>query len=107
MLILASIGMKYLYVADWVYYVILVAAALIVLILSPVEDKNKPLDKAEHKIYKRRAALIAALKLVVCIGFNLIGLDNLFVAVAYSFATLSFMLIAGRIKNRLGSSKML
>ena len=101
MLVIVSIGMKYPYMTDWVYYVVLAAAALVVIVLSPVEDKNKPLDEIEHKVYKKRAIIIAAIELTVSILFKLIGMDGLFIAVVYSFAVLGFMLIVGRIKNHL------
>lgn len=99
MLIIVLSGMKYLPVSDLVYYAVLAGAVLIVFLLSPVEDKNKPLDEIEHKVYKKRAVLIAASEVVIGIVFKLIGLENLFAAVAYSFAALSLMLVAGKIKN--------
>lgn len=41
MLIIVSIGMKYLSMAEWVYYAVLLAMALVMFVLSPVEDRNK------------------------------------------------------------------
>ena len=99
MLIVVSIGLKYLHLADWVYYAVFVAATLVVLVLSPVEDRNKPLDEIEHRVYKKRTILIAATELLIGIVLKLMGLDNLFVAVVYSFVVLSFMLVAGKVKN--------
>lgn len=100
MLIIVSIGMKYFSVAEWVYYVVLALSAIVVFVLSPVEDRNKPLDEIEHKIYKKRAVIIAAAEILVGFVFKLAELNNLFVAVVYSFATLNFMLIAGAVKNK-------
>lgn len=105
MLIVVSIGMKYLYMAEWVYYVVLAAAASVVLILSPVEDRNKPLDETEHKVYKRRTILIMTAELVIALLLKLAILDALFVAIAYSFIALGLMLITGKIKNRFDLSK--
>ncbi len=99
MLIVISIGLKYLHIADWVYYAVLVAATLVVLILSPVEDRNKPLDEIEQKVYKKRTMNIAAAEVMVCLALKFVGYDNLFVAVVYSFAVLCFMLVAGKVKN--------
>lgn len=99
MLIVVSVGMKYLSLTEWVYYAVLFVAVLIVIILSPVEDRNKPLDEIEHKVYKKRAVIIAAIELLISGLFKLAGLDSLFVAVVYSFAILGFMLVAGKIKN--------
>ena len=50
MLIIVLVGIKYLYLTEWMYYVVLLAAALVVIVLSPVEDKNKPLDEIEHRV---------------------------------------------------------
>ena len=98
-LIVVSIGLKYLHLADWVYYAVLVAATLVVLVLFPVEDRNKPLDEIEHRVYKKLTILIAATELLIGIVLKLMGMDNLFVAVVYSFVVLSFMLVAGKVKN--------
>ena len=105
MLIVVSIGLKYLHLADWVYYAVLVAATLVVLVLSPVEDRNKPLAEIEQKVYKRRTILIAAVELTLAMLLKLLMLDDLFIATAYSFVVLSLMLIAGKAKNRFELSK--
>lgn len=105
MLIVVSIGLKYLHIAEWIYYAVLAAATLVVLVLSPVEDRNKPLDDIEHKIYKRRTVLIAAVELTLALLLKLLMLDDLFIATAYSFIVLSLMLIAGKVKNRFELSK--
>lgn len=99
MLIIVSIGMKHLSPADWVYYAVLAASVFVILVLSPVEDQNKPLDEVEHKVYKRRTMLIAAVEVVICFSLWMMKLHNLFAAVVYSFTVLGFMLIAGKVKN--------
>lgn len=99
MLIIVLVGIKYLYLTEWMYYVVLLVAALVVIVLSPVEDKNKPLDEIEHRVYKKWAIFIAAAEFLIGLAFKLAGLDNLFVAVVYSFVVLSFMLAAGKVKN--------
>ena len=105
MLIVVSIGLKYLHLADWVYYAVLVAATLVVLVLFPVEDRNKPLDEIEHRVYKKLTILIAAVELTLAMLLKLLMFDDLFIATAYSFVVLSLMLIAGKAKNRFELSK--
>ena len=105
MLIIVSIGLKYLYLADWVYYTVLAVSTLVVLVLSPVEDRNKPLDETEHKVYKRRTVLIAASELVIALLLKLLISNSLLVATVYAFFALSLMLIAGKVKNRFDVSK--
>ncbi len=103
MLIIVSIGMNHLYIADWVYFIFLAVSSLIVIILSPVEDKNKPLDEKEHKIYKKRTVIIFMIEVAICFVFKLVNLHSIFVAMVYSFTILAFMLIAGQAKNRMFS----
>lgn len=105
MLIVVSIGMKCLYMAEWIYYVVLAASTLVILILAPIENKNKPLDETERKVYKKRAILIATVELIIALLLKLLISDNLFVATVYSFFALSLMLIAGKVKNRFDLSK--
>lgn len=100
MLIVVSIGMKYLSLTEWVYYAVLLAVALIVLVLSPVEDRNKPLDEIEHKVYKKRAIFVLTAELLIGFALKLAGLGNLFVAVVYSFVVLNVMLLLGWVKNK-------
>lgn len=94
-------GMKYLPVANIVYYFVLTAAVLIVFLLSPVEDKNKRLDETEQKVYKKRVVIISMVELVICLNFKLINWDSLFITVIYSFVMSSIMLLSGKIKNNL------
>lgn len=98
-IIIVLAGIKYISVLDIVYYVVLTAEVLIIILLSPVEDRNKPLDEIEEKVYKNRIIFITSAEFVISLLFKVIGLDNLFDVVVYSFVVLSCMLIAGKIKS--------
>lgn len=76
---------------------------LIIMVLSPVEDKNKPLDEIETKIFKFRARIIASAYLAVIILGLILGYKNFSFVLALSLAVLSFMVILGLIKNKLNS----
>lgn len=64
----------------------------------PVEDKKNPLDEIEYKVYKKHTIFLTAAELMLGLTLKLVGLDNLLVAVVYSFAVWDLMLIAGKIK---------
>ncbi len=98
-IVIVLFGIKYIPVWNIVYYVVLAGGVLVVILLSPVEDKNKPLDGIEQKVYKKRVVFIAAAEFVISLLFKAIGLDSLFTVVVYSFVVLSCMLIAGKIKS--------
>ena len=99
MLVVVSIGLRYFCVADGVYYVILGISIFVILILSPIEDKNKPLNEIEHRIYKKKTTIIVVVELVIYLIFKFVKLDNLSEAIIYSFAVLSIMFIVGKIKK--------
>ena len=61
--------------------------------------RNKPLDEIEHRVYKKRAVIIAAAEIAVSVVFKLTSLNSLFAAVVFSFAVLCFMLVVGKVKN--------
>lgn len=71
-----SIGMKCLYVIHWVYYVLLVASAIVVVLLSPVEDKNKPLDKIEQSVYRIRSWFVISIEIIIVVIFDVVNLAN-------------------------------
>lgn len=98
MLIIVSLGLKYLSLIEWVYYVVFVLTIIIICVLSPVEDKNKPLDEIEYKVYKKRTIVITITETFIGFMLVIIGINNLFVAVVYSFVALSAMLIVGKVK---------
>lgn len=101
MIILVSVGMKYLLFVDMVYYVILAISALIIFVLSPAEDKNKPLDKIELKVYRKRTLLILLVELIICILSNVIDLRTVSISIIYNLAVMSVIILLGILKSTL------
>ena len=62
MLILISLGFRYLELKIYSIFLIILSS-IIIIILSPVEDSNKPLDEKEIVIYKKRALVVWAAEL--------------------------------------------
>lgn len=84
--------------SDIVILFFLAVASLIIFLLAPVEDKNKPLDDKEKIVYKHRTdTVLVALIAVALISFFI--LKPFCISVVVSEMTLSFMLILGTIKN--------
>lgn len=98
MLIIVSLDLKYISFAEWTYYAVFILAIIIICVLSPVEDKNKPLNEIERKVYKKRTIVITITETIIGFMLVIIGINNLFVAVVYSFVALSTMLIVGKVK---------
>lgn len=99
MLIIVSAGIKCFSAPDLAYVIAFLAGLFVVLILSPIEDKNKPLDEIENKVYKRRTIIITFVEFTIGLFFKLLGLNGFFVSIIYSFVVLGIMLIFGKVKN--------
>lgn len=102
MLCLVSIGLRQAIFSDAVLYVISAVSAVTVFAVSPVEDKNKPLDEAEFNVYRKKARIILAAEFLICIALGLLKLHSFFSAMTYELACMSIMLLAGMIKNHRG-----
>lgn len=72
----------------------------IILYLSPVEDKNKPLNQVEVKVYGNRARLILFIEIVVMLVMIVLKQQQVAYCIAAEFVALSIMLILGFMKNK-------
>lgn len=80
--------------------VITVLAAVIILILAPVENINKPLDADEKVVYRQKTIFILGGLIILEILFWIIGQHPLSLCIAIALMSLALMLIFGRIKNK-------
>jgi len=74
-----------------------------IILLSPVADANKPLDKIEEKVYKRRAIIISIIQLgTVLLGvyFDIVAIARI---VTLALATVHLMILAGLLRARSNS----
>lgn len=73
--------------------------SIVIFIISPVADANKPLSKNEHKVYGRRARVILTVILAISAGLAFFNLLIIVACIGTAISTLSIMLILGLIKN--------
>lgn len=93
--------MKYLALDNIVYCLMILVSGAVILILSPVEDKNKPLDDSELKVYKNRASSILLIEMIAFIVSKLLNLQSVFIAICYAMLILSILLVVGKMKNKM------
>ncbi|MEG2813783.1 MAG: accessory gene regulator B family protein [Oscillospiraceae bacterium] len=77
------------------------ASSLVVLILAPVEDQNKPLDDTEKVVYRRKAQVILSAIVFMILLFSHIKIHFIVNTIVTSLSVLAIMLIFGKIKNKL------
>jgi len=78
---------------------ITVISNLIILLLAPVEDANKPLDHKEIEIFKKRTYIILVILSLFVLFFWFVGVKQVSICIMMGICVVSIMLILGKIKN--------
>ena len=104
MLILISLGFRYLELKNYSICLIILSS-IIIIVLSPVEDSNKPLDEKEIVIYKKRTLVVWAAELSLYIFFETIDMVKYSVVFTYVFGIMGLMLLLGKMKNYINKKK--
>lgn len=107
MLILTALIFKFLKITKLLFYFSIVISAIILILLSPVEDFNKPLDDIEIKIYRGKSLLIWCIETIVGVISTYFSFDLLFSCIFLNFTILSVMLILGKVKNMIICNKIM
>ena len=101
LMIAVLLAMKYLFIPEFICIVALVISCVVIFILAPVEDANKPLDDIEQVVYKRRAYVITALETIIFFITLFYGEKQITICVMWVFLMMSGILMAGKCKNGL------
>ena len=74
-------------------------SGIIIFLVSPVPDKNKPLEKIEYKVFKRRSRQILAIEVLLFVVSILTKWNTIAECVSLSLGLVAVMLVMGR-KNK-------
>ncbi|WP_019229669.1 accessory gene regulator ArgB-like protein [Sedimentibacter sp. B4] len=102
LIVTVLLGIRFIPWTNFICITIVIISGLIIYILSPVEDSNKPLDVAEVKVYGKKARMILALEFGVFILLVNLGVKSIATCLSISLLSLSMMLICGKIKTLIG-----
>jgi accessory gene regulator B len=97
----ALLVIKYLQWNIFIYGILLLLSIFCILVLSPVETTNKPLDILERKEYRKRTYWIITFEVGITMISILIRNDELSACLIMMFGVMSIMLILGTIDNRI------
>lgn len=89
---------KYVEISCFVCTGLLFVSSVIILLLAPVESKNKPLDNIECVVYRKKAVGIWCIEVMSAIAFLIIGFKEVTVCIAMAFIVLGISLFVGVIK---------
>lgn len=101
MLFLIALVNKYIFIPNYISYIALIFSFITVMLLSPVETPNKPLDKMEKKVYGRKVKIIALIEISVGAVCEVLSYDVVLNNVLFAFFVMSFLLVLGELENKL------
>ena len=81
------------------------AGLLCIILLAPVESRNKPFDDKERRVFRRRSLIAAAISAAVIAVLFLFKAHRLMTAAAMAVFFTGIMLPAGIFSNRKGALK--
>lgn len=90
--------MKYVEIDIFVCVILLVISSGIILLLSPVESENKPLDSVEKLIYRKKTIIIWCVEILCFVLLQIINLRNLSISIICAHIITSLSLICGKLK---------
>lgn len=83
----------------FIIFIITIVASMIILIIAPVEDSNKPLDQKEKVIFKKRTNSILSVLAASALLFWLIDVNLISICMVMGICIISIMIVLGKIKN--------
>ncbi len=98
LMIIVSLITKHVYWNELSIIIVTLISSLIILLLAPVADRNKPLDFEEIQTYQTKSRLILLFEVfAICIFINL-GFKEVSVCIMLSIMILAVMLLLGNKK---------
>lgn len=90
--------------------ILLVLGALIIIILSPIENKNKPFTKRQYKLFKTISNGLASFFIIIFVILDLCGFHNIVInkycfSCCYGIDLVALALLMSKIERRLHNAK--
>lgn len=90
--------------------VLLLSGLIIIMLLSPIEDKNKPFTKKQYIIFKLMSRGLACLFIILFVSFEQLGLHNVLVnkyyfSFCYGIDLVAFSLLVSELERRIKNAK--
>lgn len=99
LIVAVLLGIRFIPWTNLIIIMISIISGLIICILSPVEDINKPLDATEKKVYRKKARIILAFELSIIILLIVTRQNIVAMIMSVSLFTLSVLLVLGKLKE--------
>ncbi len=101
LMIAVLLAIRHITIPSFICIIILVISVSVIAMVAPVEDLNKPLDKMEKAVYKKRTIIISTfegLLLLISLTLNLMQITY---CIVWAFILMATILLIGKSKNRM------
>jgi accessory gene regulator B len=99
------LGIKLIPWNGYVCAIALFITLMIIVLLAPVEDRNKPLSEREETVYGRRAGIYSAVLSGLAITLWFAGMEQISLSIVMALGLAAVMLILGAVKNNYYTEK--
>lgn len=99
LMIAVLLAIKHLVIPHFICIITLLISCVIIFMLAPVEDSNKPLDSTEQVVYRKRTYLITALEIVIFVISLMLNFKQVALCVMWVFMMMGVILLVGKCKN--------
>ncbi len=103
MVIAVLLAIKLLPLMKMVYLFLFVVGSFAIVLFAPVEDKHKPLDKAERHVYRIKTLLIIATETLIVLISMCLEIKMVYSAVTFAIFSIAILVVTGAMKNLLFS----
>lgn len=80
---------------------LLLIGSILIFLLSPVEDMNKPLDMLEYKVYHKKCFFILIVEIIFYAVVSIVNLRKAAVVISVAVFNLGLIVLLGKVKNKL------
>lgn len=82
----------------FICFLITIASGIIILLMAPVEDANKPLDHVEKRIFKKRTNIVLSVLVGIALLFWFKSGNQISICIIMGICLISVMLVLGKLK---------
>lgn len=99
MVVAVLLGIKLIPWNGYICAIALFIALMIIVLLAPVEDRNKPLNEREKTVYGRRAGVYSAVLSGMAVTLWFAGMAQISLSIVMALGVAAVMLVLGAVKN--------
>lgn len=92
--------MKFITIDRFICLGLLVLSSVVILLLSPIGSKNKPLDEIEKIIYRKKTIIVWSVETCAALVFIVLNNTEIHIAITLAQVIISIALVFGNIKCR-------